>query len=151
MLAPALALGALTSTESYVLARVVPASTPMMSSLPAYPIGHHPDWARQQDIEARNALARLVSRLQVPQRGRVTTEVVAAENVADALLAVAQAKSADLIVMGTRGATGLELILGSVADKVIRCGSRPVLVVPPGDARDQVANPGPLGATATIG
>jgi len=151
VLAPALALGALTSTESYVLARVVPASAPIMSALPAYPIGHHPDWAQQQDIEARNALARLASRLQAPG-AHVMTEVVAAEKVADALLAVARARSADLIVMGTRGATGLErLILGSVADKVIRCGTLPVLVVPPGDARNQVDNPGPLGAAATIG
>jgi nucleotide-binding universal stress UspA family protein len=131
VLAPALALGALTSTESYLLARVVPACVPIMSPLPAYPTGHHPDWARQQDIEARNALARLASR--VDFRGaRVTTETVPSESVADALLAVAGAQSADLIVVGTHGATGFQrLILGSVADKVIRGASQPVLVVPP--------------------
>jgi nucleotide-binding universal stress UspA family protein len=131
VLAPALALGALTATESYLLTRVVPACVPIMSPLPAYPTAHHPDWARQQDIEARNALARLASR--VDFRGaRVTTEVVPAEGVADALLAIARTRSVDLIVVGTHGATGLErLILGSVADKVIRGASQPVLVVPP--------------------
>jgi nucleotide-binding universal stress UspA family protein len=131
VLAPALAMGALTSTESYLLTRVVPACVPIMSPLPAYPTGHHPDWARQQDIEARNALARLASRVDFHGAG-VTTEVVPDESVADALLAVARSRSVDLIVVGTHGATGLErLILGSVADKVIRGASQPVLVVPP--------------------
>jgi nucleotide-binding universal stress UspA family protein len=57
---------------------------------------------------------------------------MAAEDVSNALLAVARARAVDLIVVGTHGAGGLErLILGSVADKVIRGASQPVLVVPP--------------------
>jgi nucleotide-binding universal stress UspA family protein len=49
----------------------------------------------------------------------------------DGLLAVARARSVDLIVVGTHGATGLErLILGSVADKIIRGANQPVLVIP---------------------
>lgn len=142
VLAAALALGALTSTESYLLTRAVPASVPIMSPLPAYSVGHHPDWARQQDIEARNALARLVAR--VDFRGaRVTTEVVPAENVADGLLAVARARSVDLIVVGTHGATGLErLILGSVADKIIRGANQPVLVIPLATPAESRPEPG---------
>ncbi|BBY85250.1 universal stress protein [Mycolicibacterium tokaiense] len=40
---------------------------------------------------------------------------------------------ADLIVTGTRGTTGVRsLIQSSVADRVLRHGGRPVLIVPPG-------------------
>ena len=42
---------------------------------------------------------------------------------------------ADLIVTGTRGITGLRsLMQSSVADRVLRHGRRPVLIVPPGPA-----------------
>ncbi len=41
--------------------------------------------------------------------------------------------NADLIVTGTRGTTGLRsLMQSSVADRVLRHGRRPVLIVPPG-------------------
>jgi nucleotide-binding universal stress UspA family protein len=126
----ALAVGSLASSASYVLARVVPPTTPLMGPLPAYPTRLHPDWARRQDLEARNYLARLSSRL--ASRGfHTTTEVVAAEGVADSLLEIAAATSADLIAVGTHSAAGVErLLLGSVADKVIRGAAQPVLVVP---------------------
>jgi nucleotide-binding universal stress UspA family protein len=40
---------------------------------------------------------------------------------------------ADLIVTGTRGMTGVRSLLqSSVADRVLRHGGRPVLIVPPG-------------------
>lgn len=131
VLEPALTLGALGPGASYVLARVVPPSVPIMSPLPAYPGRRRPDWAKQQELEARNALARLSARLR--SRGiHVATEVMAAEGVAESLLDAARAHSADLIAVGTHGAGGVErLILGSVADKVIRRATRPVLVAPP--------------------
>lgn len=49
---------------------------------------------------------------------------------ADEVLRVAEAESADLIVMGTHGRTGLDrLLAGSVAEAVMRRSSRPVLTV----------------------
>ncbi|MET0901380.1 MAG: universal stress protein [Mycobacterium sp.] len=40
---------------------------------------------------------------------------------------------ADLVVTGTRGTTGVRSLLqSSVADRVLRHGGRPVLIVPPG-------------------
>jgi len=48
------------------------------------------------------------------------------------ILEKARRAKADLIVMGTHGRTGVEhLLLGSVAEKVVRLSSCPVLTVPP--------------------
>jgi nucleotide-binding universal stress UspA family protein len=50
--------------------------------------------------------------------------------------AVADAIDADLIMIGTRGNTGFKhLMLGSVAEEVVRHARQPVLTVHPGDTR----------------
>lgn len=56
------------------------------------------------------------------------------------ILAVARALPADLIVIGTHGASGFEhLMLGSVTEKVLRKATCPVLTVPPrASGRDAV-------------
>lgn len=132
VLRPALALAALGSGVALRLIRVVPPAVPIMSPLPAYPRHGHPDWAKREEIAARATLARHAARLQ-GSGARAATEVIASENVAEALLDAAGTMAADLIVVGTHGAGGVErLILGSVADKVIRGAGRPVLVVPVG-------------------
>lgn len=60
------------------------------------------------------------------ERGRAATRIAAA---ADAL-------AADLILIGTRGNTGFKhLLLGSVAEEVVRIAQRPVLSVHPADER----------------
>jgi nucleotide-binding universal stress UspA family protein len=52
-------------------------------------------------------------------------------NIADVLLGLARQHEADLMVLGTRGHRYLDrLLLGSVAEKVFRLASCPVLVVP---------------------
>jgi nucleotide-binding universal stress UspA family protein len=49
---------------------------------------------------------------------------------ADAIVRAAQERGADLIVMGTHGRTGLQhVLLGSVAEKVVRTATCPVLTV----------------------
>jgi len=49
---------------------------------------------------------------------------------AEEIVRVAEADKVDLVVMGTRGASGLKrLMLGSVADRVIRSCTCPVLTV----------------------
>lgn len=54
---------------------------------------------------------------------------------ADEILARAVRERADLIVMGTHGASGIRhLMLGSVTEKVLRRAGCPVLTVPPGVA-----------------
>lgn len=60
------------------------------------------------------------------ERGRAAARIAAA---ADAL-------AADLILIGTRGNTGFKhLLLGSVAEEVVRIAQRPVLTVHPTDVR----------------
>jgi nucleotide-binding universal stress UspA family protein len=56
---------------------------------------------------------------------------IAEQDPVDAILAAAQNWPADLIVMGTHGRSGFErLLLGSVAEKVLRKAPCPVLTVP---------------------
>lgn len=65
-------------------------------------------------------------------KGRLDVEVQDAPNAATEIVAQAHARNADLIVMGSHGRTGLgRLVLGSVADKVLRHARPPVLIVPP--------------------
>jgi nucleotide-binding universal stress UspA family protein len=66
-----------------------------------------------------------------PEDPGVAVEHILAEgDAAGEILRVAQAKRADLIVMGTHGRTGLErLLLGSVAEQVLRSASCPVLTL----------------------
>jgi nucleotide-binding universal stress UspA family protein len=71
----------------------------------------------------------------------VRADFVVAEGKPDAeILRLAHANSADLIVMSSRGATGIRrLFLGSITERVLRATTVPVLVTPPGD-------PGPASA-----
>jgi nucleotide-binding universal stress UspA family protein len=69
----------------------------------------------------------------VRQEGaRVTTHAVTGQGAAPTLLAQADLLHADLIALASHGAGGVErLVVGSVADKVIRGSSLPTLVVRP--------------------
>jgi nucleotide-binding universal stress UspA family protein len=63
--------------------------------------------------------------------------VVALGNATDGIVWAAERENADLIVMSTHGRSGLErVVLGSVADGVVRRTSLPVIVVRPGDEKE---------------
>lgn len=85
------------------------------------------------DGEARGALQQYVERIAAAERGRTTTPVAAAlleGNVADELLREIERAGIDLVVMTSHGRGGLErLWLGSTADRLIRAGRVPVLLV----------------------
>jgi nucleotide-binding universal stress UspA family protein len=70
--------------------------------------------------------------------GEIQPELVVQEGTApDSILSFAQTQKADLIVMGTHGRRGFDLLmLGSVTDRVMRKATCPVLVVrnPPHDS-----------------
>jgi universal stress protein A len=76
-----------------------------------------------------------------PDAGTVTTEVRRGP-AAKQILETAYERGADLIVMGTHGRTGLaHVVMGSVAEKVLRLASCPVLTLhaPEPDAVDNAA------------
>ena len=74
-----------------------------------------------------------LTRLQdlIPDAGRGMWDVaVATGQPAEAVVRVAQERGVDLIVMATHGRTGLQhILLGSVAEKVVRLAPCPVLTV----------------------
>jgi nucleotide-binding universal stress UspA family protein len=56
------------------------------------------------------------------------------ENAAEEIVWFAESEKMDLVVMGTRGWTGMEsVLLGSTAERVVKLSTRPVLVVPVSD------------------
>lgn len=61
----------------------------------------------------------------------ITAEPLALEGIApDLIVAAARSRRVDLVVMGTHGRTGLKhLLLGSVAERVVRTAECPVLTV----------------------
>lgn len=76
---------------------------------------------------ATTRLKQLKGRLACPA---VNVELAVLSGVAHAEIVQAAASlGTDLIVMGTRGATGLDSVLGSTAEKVVRHASCPVMVV----------------------
>jgi universal stress protein A len=66
---------------------------------------------------------------------------VAFGSASETIVSVASEQQGDLIVMGTHGRTGIRhLLLGSVAERVVRSAACPVLVVrQPGHEKDGVA------------
>ena len=67
---------------------------------------------------------------EVADQGVEASGVALSESPSSAVVAYAESLSADLIVMGTRGRTGLKhVVLGSVAERVVRTAPCPVLTV----------------------
>jgi nucleotide-binding universal stress UspA family protein len=90
------------------------------------PIGEPHTKAVQEAL--RKVVAEASAGRSVDVAARVETGVVP-----DVVLDAAEA--ADLIVMGTHGRSGVaRIVLGSVAERVVRFASRPVLTVPLGPA-----------------
>jgi nucleotide-binding universal stress UspA family protein len=71
-------------------------------------------------------------RARVEREGLRATAHLTAESPAFAISDAAKELGADLIVMGTRGLSGLKhVLLGSVAERTVRTAPCPVLTVPP--------------------
>jgi nucleotide-binding universal stress UspA family protein len=88
-----------------------------------------PHESRRSLLQAMR-LAAEVPGLRVP-RG-LTCEVLDGDDVPNALLERAESVNATALVMATRAPQAIDrAIHGSVADRVVRAGSRPVVLVPP--------------------
>jgi nucleotide-binding universal stress UspA family protein len=86
------------------------------------------DWRSLAGIPFEQFLAQVAERLK-GQGFKVQVQIVLGQHPASAILDTAQSVAVDLIALETHGRRGLSrLLLGSVADKVIRGASTPVLV-----------------------
>ena len=103
----------------HVLPTLTTLAMPPLVPLPA-------EWLESTRKLAQTHLATAAERV---DRVKVTTELLDG-SLDDAVLAAAAASKADLIVMGTHGRRGVShLLLGSVAERVVRQSPIPVLTV----------------------
>jgi nucleotide-binding universal stress UspA family protein len=126
---PALALGALMQAE-YTLLRVVE---------PLFPVYNFIARAKELDEaaieEARRYLKQVAQRLALEGR-RLDTKVILSGETAHAILESAQHNGNNLIALATHGLSGLQrLMVGSIADKVLRGGRIPILLYRPQEER----------------
>jgi nucleotide-binding universal stress UspA family protein len=102
----------------------LPLATPSLGGGYALPPGFYEELRAQ----AVTHVEKIAS--EVTAAGVKTTGIAVEERAVVAILEEAKRHSVDLIVMGTRGLTGLKhLAFGSVAERVIREASCPVLTV----------------------
>lgn len=89
--------------------------------------------------EAKNELASVAERVTDWGVVTVTSEVVVAANVPQAIIDHAHAHDVDVIAMSTHGRGASRLFVGSTTDKVLRGSGVSILVHRPMDVRDRVA------------
>ncbi len=117
-------LGQLFDAEIVLLHVVPPVPVPAEGYLPPH---LYQEWAEAGRRDAEAGLARLLADTGAPAKARPRVEEGPAP---EQILRVAAQESADLIVMGTHGRTGLaRLVFGSVADRVVRLAPIPVVTV----------------------
>lgn len=127
---PALALGSPIGA-AYLLLQIV-RPTMVRGPVPyAEPVDFDPDGTQRRQAEARRYLDAVARRLQA-SGATVETVVSIAEHPAHAILEIAQRHAITLIALATHGESGLRrAFLGSIADKVVRGATIPVLVYRP--------------------
>lgn len=95
-----------------------------------------------QFLELRRRISEEVVRRTVAVTGRQVGDfdvLLEDGNAYAAIVALAEERQADLIVVGSHGATGLpRVLLGSVADKVIRYAHCPVLIARPSERTGRI-------------
>jgi nucleotide-binding universal stress UspA family protein len=130
ILGPALALDGLAQAE-YTLLRVAEPFV-LTSYAPLAQINRLDEQLTQEGLsEARAYVKRVAERLCVEGR-TIHARALLAEQPAAAILDEAHRQEADLIAMTTHGHSGLaRLLLGSVADKVLRGATLPMLIARP--------------------
>jgi len=103
-------------------------------SVAEFPPGLNPDYAVNQQYLAdllKHASSQLVDlKGRAERRGIAVTTRVATGIPSEEVITVARAEDSDLLVVGTRGKTGLaHVLLGSTAERVVRGAPCPVLAV----------------------
>lgn len=130
ILAPLVSLARLTQAH-LTLINVVEPVLGVSGAVPPYPVAVPQDTLELLRADAQKYLDRVADRLREQGVG-VATRVIVGLGVAGTILSQADQGNFDTVAMTTHGATGFRrLLLGSVADKVIRGSNRPVLVLRP--------------------
>lgn len=121
--------------EDYACALACSWRTPLtVLSVAEFPPGLNPDYPVNQQYLAdllKTASSQLVDlKVRAERRGIAVTTRVATGIPSEEVIAAARAEDSDLIVVGTRGKSGLaHVLLGSTAERVIRGAPCPVLAV----------------------
>jgi nucleotide-binding universal stress UspA family protein len=127
-LGPARELAQLFEAEATLL-RVVPAPVELTSIYGVAGVRMEGEGHRGRREEAENYLEEVVNRGGDPVP---TAQVVEAKGAADGVIDAARKLEGDLLVLSSHGRGGLSrVVLGSVADKIIRGTTLPVLVIRP--------------------
>ena len=128
ILGPAMQLGSVLGA-SYTFLHVVPTGERLTTKAGADQwAGLNRSWQEHEAAESLAYLERFAQCFRAPPV-EVRTRVVISPHVASAVVEEARAESCDLIALATHGRGGFKrLLLGSVADKVLRCAPCPVLV-----------------------
>jgi nucleotide-binding universal stress UspA family protein len=124
------------------LVRVVrPVNVPVFIPVPEYPMAYMPtpeSVAEETKAATDRAEAYMDGVVERVRRDAadlaVQAEVRVAESAAGAILEAAHTHDADAVALATHGRGLSRLVIGSVADKVLRSGLRAMLVVRPGPA-----------------
>ena len=138
------------SRASITLLRVVQPvpMLPMDPGLPFVypsPISAPDDSATARAVDdAKRAIDKVARRLSEAGAAKVVAEVLVAHSVARGIIEFAEGHDVDVIAMSTHGRGASRLVLGSVADKVIRGCQIPILVHRPISVSEKVvlAEPG---------
>ena len=146
VLESAMAVATLFPGGHYTLAQVVEPPPPAMARMVGTPADASPAWVEHHRAEVVDRLERLGRGL----RGRgfaADVRALVGPGTAEQLLDLAREGGSDLLVIGTRAPHEVErLVLGSVADKIVRGAAQPVLVVPLEPATSAATRPAPTAA-----
>jgi len=91
-------------------------------------------WQGGDRVEVEQQLARQATSLTTTAGRRIDWHVLEGASVSRLLVEAAECPDVQAIVMGTRGPTQVGLLVGSVADQVMRESPKAVVLVPPGAA-----------------
>jgi nucleotide-binding universal stress UspA family protein len=140
ILAPATELASLAGAELMLVEVILPLASPLQSQS-APPARLDAELTSLRRKEAADYLSNLTEEC-LKAGVKATYSAPLATNVADTILELAESAMVGMIALATHGRGGVKrLALGSVADKVVRAASRPVLVYrPPGRARAKRAS-----------
>ncbi len=102
----------------------IPVASPLTGGGYVLPDGFFEQLSKEAKLRVEKAASEIAA------KGVSAVGVAVDRHPASAIVEEAKARKVDLIVMGTRGLTGIKhLALGSVADRVVRTAPCPVLTV----------------------